>query len=157
MNELYHHGIKGQKHGIRLYQNKDGSLTPLGRIRYRKMRSERSGDQPATNAAGKKAASSAPAKPREHITDRRNLRRLDLTRMDDTSLQKLKTRLSLEKDVEGMIQSLSPAKERRIRKAIKEAAYRSFENAVNQSATYMVAKVVNALIGEDVVQWKKKN
>ena len=33
---IYHHGIKGQRWGHRLYQNKDGSLTPLGRIRYRK-------------------------------------------------------------------------------------------------------------------------
>ena len=31
---LVHYGIKGQKHGERLYQNPDGSLTPLGRIRY---------------------------------------------------------------------------------------------------------------------------
>lgn len=33
-NELYHHGIKGQKWGIRNYQNSDGSLTPEGRLRY---------------------------------------------------------------------------------------------------------------------------
>lgn len=31
---LAHHGIKGQKHGVRKYQNPDGSLTPLGRIHY---------------------------------------------------------------------------------------------------------------------------
>lgn len=33
-NELYHHGIEGQKHGIRRFQNLDGSLTPAGRERY---------------------------------------------------------------------------------------------------------------------------
>lgn len=33
--ELYHHGIKGQKWGVRKYQNKDGSLTPAGRERYK--------------------------------------------------------------------------------------------------------------------------
>lgn len=32
--ELYHHGTKGMKWGIRRYQNKDGSLTPAGRKRY---------------------------------------------------------------------------------------------------------------------------
>lgn len=31
---LVHHGIKGMKWYQRRYQNKDGSLTPQGRIRY---------------------------------------------------------------------------------------------------------------------------
>lgn len=31
---LMHHGTKGQKWGRRLYQNPDGSLTPLGRAHY---------------------------------------------------------------------------------------------------------------------------
>lgn len=34
--ELYHYGIKGQKWGVRRYQNKDGSLTPAGRKRQAK-------------------------------------------------------------------------------------------------------------------------
>ena len=33
-NMLQHHGTKGQKWGIRRYQNKDGSLTPAGKKRY---------------------------------------------------------------------------------------------------------------------------
>lgn len=32
--QLYHHGIKGQRWGIRRYQNKDGSLTKAGEKRY---------------------------------------------------------------------------------------------------------------------------
>ena len=34
MNELYHHGIKGMKWGVRRYQNKDRTLTSKGKQRY---------------------------------------------------------------------------------------------------------------------------
>lgn len=30
-SELYHHGIKGMRWGVRRYQNKDGSLTSAGK------------------------------------------------------------------------------------------------------------------------------
>jgi hypothetical protein len=33
-NELYHHGIKGMRWGVRRYQNEDGSYTRAGRKRY---------------------------------------------------------------------------------------------------------------------------
>ena len=33
-DELYHHGIKGQKWGVRRYQNEDGSLNEAGKKRY---------------------------------------------------------------------------------------------------------------------------
>ena len=33
-DELYHHGVKGQRWGVRHYQNPDGSLTSAGRQRY---------------------------------------------------------------------------------------------------------------------------
>jgi len=33
-DELYHHGIKGQKWGVRRFQNPDGSLTEVGQRRY---------------------------------------------------------------------------------------------------------------------------
>lgn len=35
-NELYHHGILGQKWGVRRFQNSDGSLTNAGKSRYRR-------------------------------------------------------------------------------------------------------------------------
>jgi hypothetical protein len=34
--ELYHHGIQGQKWGVRRYQNEDGTLTDKGKKRYGK-------------------------------------------------------------------------------------------------------------------------
>ena len=35
MKEIYHHGILGQKWGVRRFQNTDGSLTAAGKSRYR--------------------------------------------------------------------------------------------------------------------------
>ena len=32
--ELYHHGVKGMKWGVRRFQNKDGSMTDIGKKRY---------------------------------------------------------------------------------------------------------------------------
>lgn len=33
-NELYHHGVLGQKWGVRRYQNSDGSYKPNAEGRY---------------------------------------------------------------------------------------------------------------------------
>lgn len=34
---LSHHGIKGQKWGVRRFQNEDGTLTPAGKKRQAKL------------------------------------------------------------------------------------------------------------------------
>lgn len=43
-NELTHHGIKGQKWGVRRYRNSDGSLTEAGKKRYN---SSNNADEPS--------------------------------------------------------------------------------------------------------------
>lgn len=46
VEELYHHGIKGMRWGVRRFQNKSGSLTPAGKKRY-------SDDDRKTQVSGK--------------------------------------------------------------------------------------------------------
>lgn len=50
--ELCHYGIKGQKWGVRRWQNKDGSLTPEGRVHYNKMATNISAAAIIPTAAG---------------------------------------------------------------------------------------------------------
>lgn len=35
MDTIYHHGVKGQKWGVRRYQNADGTWTPEGKQKYK--------------------------------------------------------------------------------------------------------------------------
>ena len=52
-NELYHHGIKGQRWGVRRYQNPDGSLTAAGRKRFKRV----SNDEYTRNEESRRAKS----------------------------------------------------------------------------------------------------
>lgn len=69
-NELKHHGIKGQKWGVRRFQNKNGSLTPAGRKRQRM-----SDDAKEAKALKKKKLSELSNAELRKLNDRQNLER----------------------------------------------------------------------------------
>jgi len=79
MEEMYHHGIRGQKWGVRRYQNKDGSLTPAGRKRADKL------EEQYKKVTGKNLKKQA-NKPKT------------LQEMTDDEVRKLTNRLTLEKN-----------------------------------------------------------
>ena len=62
-NELYHHGVKGQKWGVRRYQNSDGSLTDNGKKRVAKLNAK-------INKADKKAIESFNSS-KKHFKDKK--------------------------------------------------------------------------------------
>ena len=111
MENIVHSGTKGMKWGRRLYQNKDGSLTPLGRIRYRKNAQSRKLEAQKAKSENETVSKSAnnvddAKSQKEYITNRTNLRRLNLSELDDQTLNRLKQRLQIEKDVTDLITEL---------------------------------------------------
>lgn len=55
-DELQHHGIKGQRWGVRRYQNSDGTLTNAGKKRYNKELEKLKAEEEKIKAAEKVAA-----------------------------------------------------------------------------------------------------
>lgn len=110
--ELYHWGIKGQKWGVRRYQNSDGTLTAAGKKRY--------GDGEGTEGSDKPAyAPKAPKKSAGDYTDeelRAQINRMQMekqyrdlagqtnVREDDPNkeLKLERERLQLQKDVKSL-------------------------------------------------------
>lgn len=76
-NELYHHGIKGQKWGVRRFRNTDGTLTSAG-----KRRAKASADRDKVNEIRKKKVSEMSNQELRDANNRLQLERQynDLTR-----------------------------------------------------------------------------
>jgi hypothetical protein len=69
-NFLAHHGIIGQRWGVRRYQNHDGSLTAAGRRRYGTSKAERIRKSVKNKVKGdKKTQAEREAQSREHLKD----------------------------------------------------------------------------------------
>lgn len=114
-DELYHHGIKGQRWGIRRYQNEDGSLTTAGKIRY--------GIQSVGKTFGtgiKKVGS--------HIGDKIKAKHKWI--MSEEELQERIKRVEMEKKYKDLLRDSKPAvsKGRQVVSSILESGARTITN-----------------------------
>lgn len=108
VNSLYlsHHGVKGQKWGIRRFQYKDGSLTPAGQRKAAKMRSA------YTELTGKKLRSH-PESLKKSIDKSKSGGKTSDADDQITELKKQKELLTAKKDVlelQNRISELTPQK-----------------------------------------------
>lgn len=113
-DELYHHGIKGQKWRLRRFQNLDGSLTPAGRERYRKGRNDETGGEEKPQYAPKAPKKSASDYSDEELRAQINRMQMEKqyrdlagqtnVREDDPNreLKLERERLQLQKDVKNL-------------------------------------------------------
>lgn len=102
---LEHHGIKGQKWGIRRFQNKYGSLTNAGRKRY----GDDSGGEKSSSAQkrsffGRKKSSSSVSSEKEETQPKKK----SVSEMSDDEIQSSINRMRLEQTYTQLLAQTSP-------------------------------------------------
>lgn len=139
--ELYHHGTKGMKWGRRLFQNKDGSLTALGRARVKRQRAKNL-EKARQARAEKVQQAKTTAEKKEEILKSRSAKMLyeNAHLFDDRELQTAYNRLTLERN----IKNLSPAEKSKVDKFVEKMNKTS--DAIDKGSKLYdnVAKVLNA-------------
>lgn len=101
MKNIAHSGTKGMKWGRRLYQNKDGSLTPLGRIRYRK--GSPKGASPRKIPEGKKIRK----RHLSELSDEELREKVNRLQLENSYIDAYKKRYSMQNDVTKFIKQLA--------------------------------------------------
>lgn len=136
---LEHHGVLGQKWGVRRYQNKDGSLTNAGKKRQKSDASEAHPDY--TRAHSKKSVKN----------------------MSDSELQKVNNRLNMERNYKNLTKKEVSAGKKFVQKAIIGAAIAGATVAVSSRVSKATGQAVgNALdksiaLGKEVIKYGAKN
>ena len=96
-DELYHHGVPGQRWGFRRYQNPDGTLTPAGRRRANKL-AEKYAKVTGKKLIVKKKSVQGNEKPKPKT----------ISEMSDQEIQAKINRMRLEDTYMSMIASRAP-------------------------------------------------
>ena len=142
-DELCHYGIRGMRWGIRRYQNSDGSLTTAGRNRY-------STGKHHSIFSRKKTTSKVVTKPAEEKPKQKSV-----SEMTDAELNAFLNRKRLEQQYAQLM--ATPQKKSAVAKG-KDMVGKALENAaqdtLTQIAKYAMAKSVNKMLGDNVVNAK---
>lgn len=146
--ELYHHGTMKQKWGRRLYQYKDGSLTPLGKLRYGS-KGER------LNKYKKKNGSLNKKKIEKKKTSTTEPKPKSVSEMSDDELNKKIARMRLEDTYSELsAKRIPPDKYKRIKSIsadLGEKAVRSIGGKVIDSIASQVEKKLNGNNRDDTI------
>lgn len=151
--ELQHWGIKGQKWGVRKYQNKDGSLTPAGRKRYGSL----------TDAVGAVKAAHIKAKRKKQLAAARKVAaekkaaadqrakdvadgKISARKMTSEELQKQIDKLNLEKRYKQLMNETSPTAD--TVQAGKSFAKKMWDDAIQPSMINATKEVVGGMMKE---------
>ena len=141
--ELKHHGIKGQRWGVRRYQNADGSLTPLGKKKYgTKENFERQMAAENLKKQSKKLSKIESNKSKKTVKD-----------MTDDELRSRINRLSMERqylDLNRQISSLTPQKQSKGQAFVKSVGKDVLSPVAKNIGKQYLEKALKKKFGLDV-------
>jgi hypothetical protein len=129
-NTLQHHGIKGQRWGIRRFQNRDGSLTSSGK--------KRRADDSDTD---------------ENKQKQEPVKKKKVKDMTDEEIREKMDRLQLEKQYKALMNEVNPPPSHEGRKFVANVLKKSGENIGVQLTTYVMGATVNK-VAKDVLHIK---
>ena len=128
-NELYHHGILGQKWGIRRFQNSDGSLTEAGRERY------------SVGEKAKDVAKKTGTAIREYRVKRAIKTGKGLGLLSDEELDRALTRRNKEVNYRRAVETLNPPKVRRGKSIIIGVLERTLQKSLDKMSDNFVNRI----------------
>ena len=147
MSELRHHGIKGQKWGVRRYQNSDGSLTIMGKLRYGSSKDyQELGDKVAKADSFIKTAKKYQAE-KDHKEYNDKIK-TDLSKMSDKELQQVVNRMNLEERYTQVMKSRE--------KDAGESAAMKWLNVAGTVTTVSASAIAMAIQMKQLMEMSKK-
>lgn len=158
--ELQHHGILGQKWGVRRFQNKDGSLTQAGKKRI--TRKQKKALEKARQAKRDKAEAAKKAKQEQEDFEKNKKKALESGSAADVAkfkgkltneeLQRVVSRLNMEQRISELADKKEPSKIEKMTSKMEKV-----NNFVDKGITGWnnIAKILNSTTGTDLPMIKE--